>query len=78
MAIEEAQSYGSSDANAELAESLVRVEAATDAQLRAMNPINATDSKRQRAADLGDGQSAARVTVQRDVYNLEDRRQHKI
>ena len=76
-AIEQAQAHGAGHADAELAELLMRVEAAADAWVGAVDPIDATDGKRERPAELGDGKSATRVTALRDIDELDERRAHR-
>ena len=72
VAIEKAQADGAGDADAKLAELLVRMEAAANARLSAVDPVDATDGERQRPAELGDGQGAAGVATLRDIYELDE------
>ena len=70
-AVEEAESYGTSDADAELAEFLVGMEAAADVQLGAVNPVDAADGERERPAELGNGEHAANVATLWDIDELD-------
>ena len=78
VAIEEAQPDGAGHADAELAKLPVRVEAAADTRLGAVDPVDTADGERERSAELGDGKSAARVAALRDVDELDERTGHQI
>jgi hypothetical protein len=77
LTVEEAQADGSSDADAELAEFLVGMEAAANAKLSSMDPINAADYEGQRPAKFGDGEPAASIAVLRDWHQLDKGRGHQ-
>ena len=70
--IEQAQAHGARDADAQLAELLVGVEAAADARVGAVDPIDASDRERERPSELGDGQGTAGVTALRDIDELDE------
>ena len=72
VAIEKAQADGAGDADAKLAELLVRMEAAANSRFRAMDPVDAANGERQRPAELGDGKSAAGVAALRDINELDE------
>jgi hypothetical protein len=76
-AVEETHAYGASHADTELVELLVCVEAATDARLGTMNPIDPTDYERQCPAKFGDGEPAASIAVLRDWHQLDKGRGHQ-
>ena len=76
-AVEEAQANGAGYADAELAELLMRMEATADTRLRAMNPVDATDGKRERPAQFGDGKPTTRVAALGDVDELDERLAHR-
>jgi hypothetical protein len=72
VAIEKAQADGAGDADAKLAELLVRMEAAANSRLSAVDPVDAANGERQRPAELGDGKSAAGVAALRDINELDE------
>ena len=72
VAIEKAQADGAGDADAKLAELLVRMEAAADTGLGSMDPVDAAHDERQRATEFGDGELPAGVATLRDVYELDE------
>ncbi len=72
-AVEEAHPDGAGDADAELAQLLMGVEAAADTRLSAMNPIDPTDHERQGPAELSDGKLPTRITMLRDINELDER-----
>ena len=78
VAVEEAHTDGACHTYAELSQFLMCVEAAADARLGAVDPVDATDRERQRPAELGDGKPTTRVTALGNIYELDEvgRRAH--
>ena len=77
-AVEEADAHGPGDADADLTKLLMGMEAAADARLGAMDPVDATNDERQRATELGDGQGPTGVATLWDINKLDERSRHQI
>ena len=76
--IEQAQAHRAGYADAELAELLMGVEAAADARLGAMDPVDASDRKRERTAKFCHGKAATGVAALGDIDELDERGCHEL
>jgi uncharacterized protein with von Willebrand factor type A (vWA) domain len=74
MTIEEAQAHGTSNTDAKLAEFFMGVEAAANARLRAVNPVDPADWERKHVTQFDNGEPTASVTALRDIDELEELR----
>jgi hypothetical protein len=71
--IKEAEAYGTSHADAQLAKFPVRMEAAADARGGSMDPINSSRSEGQDSAQFGYCELPAGVASLRDIDELDER-----
>ena len=71
-AVEEAHTDGACHTYAELSQFLMRVEAAADGRLRAVDPIDAADRKREHATEFSDGELTAGVAALWDVDEVDE------
>jgi hypothetical protein len=77
LTVEEAESDGASDANTELVELLVSVEAAAHAGRSAVNPIDSSRSEGEDSAEFGYGETATGVASLGDVDKLNEGHGHR-
>ena len=76
--IEQAQAHGAGYADAELAELLMGVEAAADALLGAVDPVDASDRERERTTKFCHGKAATGVAALGDIDELDERGCHEL
>jgi hypothetical protein len=76
-AVEQAHADGAGDADAKLMELFMRMEAAADARLGTMDPVDAADREWQCAPEFSDGELAAGIAALRYVDEMNQGRGHR-